>query len=93
MADNGGYGWDDDTPPAVSIGHPGNRDMCIAYGNYAVESREHTKRIRQLYLELASFRHPAPQLHRERMLVEEERHHEANQKQLEMLRLAVRKEG
>lgn len=81
---------DEFTPIPTKLGHEGNLPLARALGNYVLELRQHMNSVNTFYQEVISLTRQAPAVLEEKVLIEFERHHEADAKNLSDLRAAVR---
>ncbi len=85
---------DEETTPVVqTIGHPKNRPLLSFLGDYVFEMKEHSRRVESLYQEVRLLHFPAPQPFAMKTLDEFERHHKADEGNLEHLREYIRLGG
>ena len=65
---------EESTPPARRIGHPSNRKLLTAVGNFRLEAQEHTRGLQRLYDTLLGLTEPAPAVFAPQLLDEMHRH-------------------
>jgi class 3 adenylate cyclase len=89
--DKTGVEEEDLTPVIVSIGDYRNREMLAIFGNYLLESKEHTLRLETLYADLRQLPYLAHHVWAVKVLDLFEKHQEAMAENLEDLRAYVKK--